>query len=90
MADRDGQRVGGVCRWFLVKPQDRFDHHADLGLGGPAAEHGLLDISRRVLVNAQVCIQAIADTMPTACPNTIAARGYFPTNGVSVATMSGL
>ena len=50
MADRDGERIGGIRAEASLQRQERLDHVHDLGLFGCAGSgDSLLDCARRVL-----------------------------------------
>ncbi len=49
MADGDGKRICGICRWYGMKVKNPGDHHLHLALFGAAvSHHGLFDFQRCV------------------------------------------
>ena len=91
VADRDGERVGGVVRRRQrLQPEDRLHHPLHLRLLGAAvAAHRLLDARGRVLGALDAGSAAATSTAPRACPTESAMRASTPTNDSSRATASG-
>ena len=91
MAQRDGERIGGVLRRMLaLEAEDRDDHPADLLLRrAPEAAHRALHCAGAYSAEATPAAPQAASATPRAWPTARIARGSRPMNSDSSAAASG-
>jgi hypothetical protein len=90
VADRDGQRIGGVRPRDLHAGQMQAHHVGDLHLGGMAdADHRLLHRIRRIFPDREPACAGTSSAMARACPSFSVATASLLTKVCSTAAASG-